>query len=125
MKQLFALLLLTFSGTCNAQFQVSDASLKIDTSSLATPCDCNSAVLTYGKEIILLLEEVKRIQKKGPEMTLLDDELRKREFKHHQFFIRCMPIYKKEGGMGNCPDNAEIEVLEKKVNTLRRELKFY
>nr|WP_294858192.1 hypothetical protein [uncultured Fluviicola sp.] len=122
MKQLFGLLLITFSGTCNAQFHVSDASLKIDTMSLVTPCDCTSAAITYAKEVITLMEEVKRIQKKGSEMPLLNEEIRKRYAKHHQFFIRCMPIYNKEGSMGNCPNNTEVEELEKKLNLLQKKL---
>ncbi len=123
MKQLFVLLFLPFSGNCQAQFQVSDASLKIDTSTLITPCDCNTAAITYGKEVIAILEEVKRIQKKGPEMPLLYEEKRKRDEKHYEFFTRCMPILNAEGARRICPDNAEGEAMEKKLTALEKELK--
>jgi hypothetical protein len=122
MKQLFTLLLLTFSANCQAQFQVSDTSLKIDTTSLITPCDCNTALILHMKEVIALMEEVKRIQKKGPEMTSLMEEIRKRDIKHYEFFTRCMPIYNAKGSQRNCPNNEEGEALDKKGNALRKEL---
>lgn len=122
MKQLFVLLLLAFSGNCNAQFKVSDASLKIDTSSLITPCDCNTALIIHMKEVIALLEEVKRIQKKEPATSALREEIEKRDIKHYEFFKRCMPIYNAKGAQRKCPNNEEGEALDKKVSTLRKEL---
>lgn len=123
MKRLIALFILFLSGNCQAQFQVSDASLKIDTNSLITPCDCNAAVILHMQEVIAIMEEVKRIQKKGPPMTSLNDEYVKRNLKHYDFFVRCMPILNAEGANTNCPNNSEAEALEKKVNALRKELK--
>jgi hypothetical protein len=122
MKQLFVLLLLAFSGNCNAQFKVSDASLKIDTSSLITPCDCNTALIIHMKEVIALLEEVKHIQKKEPATNALKEEIVKRDIKHYEFFTRCMPIYNAKDAQRNCPDNTEGEALDKKANILRKEL---
>lgn len=123
MKHLIALLLLTFSANCQAQFQVSDASLKIDTMSLITACDCNAAIILHMEEVIKLLEEVKRIQKKGSTMPLLEEEVWTRDKNHYRLTTRCMPIYKKEHGMGHCPNSAEGEALDKKVSSLRKELK--
>lgn len=125
MKRIIVLFILLLSGNCPAQFQVSDASLKIDTASLLTPCDCNDAIISQMKEVIALMEEMKRLHKTGSKTTVLEEEIRKRDIKHYEFFTRCMPIYNAKGADRNCSNNAAGEELDKKINALRKELNRY
>jgi hypothetical protein len=46
MKRLIAGFILILSGNCQAQFKISDASLKMGTNSLITSCNCNNALMS-------------------------------------------------------------------------------
>lgn len=126
MKRIIAGFILIISGNCQAQFKVSDASLKIDTTLLITVCDCNDALISQMKEVISILEEMKRLQKKGSKISELEEEIRKRDVKHYEFYIHCKPIYNlNRYEVKNCLNYAEGEELDKKINALRKELGMY
>lgn len=120
MKRLIAGFILVLSGNCQAQLKISDASLKIDTTSLITVCDCNDALITYAREVINLIEETKRLQKTGSNISAMAEEVRKREVKHYEFYLHCTPIYNRNRyEISRCANYAEGEELNKKLNQLR------
>jgi hypothetical protein len=122
MKKMLLIIAVLPMVSCAAQIKLSDASLKIDTVDLVSACDCNHAFLLNMEEDVAILTEVKRINKKGSQMSWLDEEYKKRLDKHWQFFTRCKAIYKEQGSGSNCENFKKGEELDKKLNALLKEL---
>jgi len=113
-----------FYSVMSAQkFTPDSLSLKTDTATLITICDCQDAFIQYGKEQYSILVEVKRVGKNSEEAIKLNDVYILRLGIHHKIYTKCFSIYQNDRySASKCPHYEEGEELDRKMSAIQKEL---